>query len=947
MAQDIKVALTLDNKQFNSALKQSGKDVKQFSSSSQSQVKALGGALAALGAASVVKGIVEVGGSFQDLQNSLNVVFGGLTQGADAMQRVETFAATTQFSVLQLSKAFIQLQGAGVEPTTALLQTFADTASVSTDQLGAFQAMLDLVTRSTAGGLGLEDLNRLADRGIPVFTILKEELGLARLEISKFGKTASGSKQIIDALLGSFDKKFGGALALQAKNINFQLNQMGDAFDQLKKATFGLFSDSAATGIESLTGAVNALAINVKALSTSGFDKVIKGFLGIAAALAVFASRGKIIGVLNKGMKGFKDVATTTIVKADDLGKSIAGIGVAAKGTFTPLQNFKAIFSNLKNSFSALIGKNTTGQILALGAGFTGLAKISARLGQVIFSLGGAFTAFFRLALGPWGLLAFAIDAVVKQFLGFSVLGIIFTALKKLLGLFGQLVMFFVGPVIDAIKGVWGWFTKLAQSSRDATSGVRDFLREYGLLEALPPVESDGVEELNAGLQDAQMFADAAQEGMNRFAKSLNEAIESSEGFLKDSEAGKFATDLENAQAQVDKAKQAINTLSIALIGFNKELSGGKSKEELEALLAAAREAFGFASTELDNLNASYAKAAQEATQALADIEAAIADVSDNSDLAIKVAEFELPAVEQQVNQLLRDLDSQLASETRTLTDFLKSDDLPEDVRANAELALANLATTFADAKVVGEQLTRDLFDLEKAETFKDFISDLGETNSFEGLEVLREQVMQLGRDFGLTATQVATATQMIDDAIANLGAGEGIKQTLADLAKSFTPFQMAVDATTAVWGNMSSAIDNLVDNGKLKFSDLAKSIVKDLVKMIMKAYLFNAIMGLGGKLGFDMSFMKREKGGSVSQNTPYMVGEKGPELFVPSSAGSIVPNNALGGGGSSSAPVTNNYITNNIQALDSKSVAQVFAENRESLLGTVEYARKETAYGV
>ena len=69
---------------------------------------------------------------------------------------------------------------------------------------------------------------------------------------------------------------------------------------------------------------------------------------------------------------------------------------------------------------------------------------------------------------------------------------------------------------------------------------------------------------------------------------------------------------------------------------------------------------------------------------------------------------------------------------------------------------------------------------------------------------------------------------------------------------------------------------------------------------------LFNAIAGLGGALGFDMSFMKREKGGSVSQNTPYMVGEKGPELFVPSSAGSIVPNNALMDG-ASSGPVTNN----------------------------------------
>ena len=74
------------------------------------------------------------------------------------------------------------------------------------------------------------------------------------------------------------------------------------------------------------------------------------------------------------------------------------------------------------------------------------------------------------------------------------------------------------------------------------------------------------------------------------------------------------------------------------------------------------------------------------------------------------------------------------------------------------------------------------------------------------------------------------------------------------------------------------------------------------------------------------------------------MVGERGPELFIPKGSGNIVPNNASGG---SSAPVTNNYITNNISALDSKSVQQVFAENRQAMLGTVEYARKETSYGV
>ena len=36
--------------------------------------------------------------------------------------------------------------------------------------------------------------------------------------------------------------------------------------------------------------------------------------------------------------------------------------------------------------------------------------------------------------------------------------------------------------------------------------------------------------------------------------------------------------------------------------------------------------------------------------------------------------------------------------------------------------------------------------------------------------------------------------------------------------------------------------------------------------------------------------------GGSVSSGRPYLVGERGPELFVPGAQGNIVPNNAMGG---------------------------------------------------
>jgi phage-related minor tail protein len=51
-----------------------------------------------------------------------------------------------------------------------------------------------------------------------------------------------------------------------------------------------------------------------------------------------------------------------------------------------------------------------------------------------------------------------------------------------------------------------------------------------------------------------------------------------------------------------------------------------------------------------------------------------------------------------------------------------------------------------------------------------------------------------------------------------------------------------------------------------------------------------------------------RAEGGPVNAGGAYMVGEKGPELFVPSSSGSIVPNGAMGSSGGGSGGVTVNY---------------------------------------
>ena len=157
---------------------------------------------------------------------------------------------------------------------------------------------------------------------------------------------------------------------------------------------------------------------------------------------------------------------------------------------------------------------------------------------------------------------------------------------------------------------------------------------------------------------------------------------------------------------------------------------------------------------------------------------------------------------------------------------------------------------------------------------------------------------------------------------------------------------RIAGDMFNATTRNMESAIDKFVETGKFSFGDFARSVIQDLIKIELKAQatkLLGAIGGGGGILGAIGSLFGGlfADGGSPPVNKPSIVGEKGPELFVPRTAGTVVPN----GGSMGPQNITNNYITNQISALDSKSVAQMFAENRKTLLGTVQLAQKELPY--
>ena len=94
----------------------------------------------------------------------------------------------------------------------------------------------------------------------------------------------------------------------------------------------------------------------------------------------------------------------------------------------------------------------------------------------------------------------------------------------------------------------------------------------------------------------------------------------------------------------------------------------------------------------------------------------------------------------------------------------------------------------------------------------------------------------------------------------------------------------------------IQGAVDGTKSLGEVAASVL-NNIANKLLDVAVNMALFGAMSGTGTGGGLLGGLFKRAQGGPVSAGTPYMVGERGPELFMPSRGGSIIPNNALGGG--------------------------------------------------
>ena len=315
------------------------------------------------------------------------------------------------------------------------------------------------------------------------------------------------------------------------------------------------------------------------------------------------------------------------------------------------------------------------------------------------------------------------------------------------------------------------------------------------------------------------------------------------------------------------------------------------------------------------------------------------ADAKEAKRTADKAERERLRALEKYFDELQR-LDKILldveGKENRAFTDSLKR--IENDERAlRVKNGILEIERLNKDARTEDIQLAKELYLVEQKRL--EVVEEIERNNllSQTAKDYLISQENALANASMKYAQAQYNAIRAQRQGTFEEGALGQMKKFLRDMP---TELEMGAKAFDSLMGNMESAIDKFVRTGKLSFKDLARSIIQDIMAMQLKAMavkFLSSMFGVPQMAGPSVMGMPAyADGGSPAVGQASIVGERGPELFVPRTAGTIIPNHALSAMGGTTN-VTNNYIN----AIDTKSFEDRLLGSSNAVWAANQYAGK------
>ena len=232
---DLKVTIKLDNSEFKTGISGVEKQCNSLTKTLKKVATAIAGAFVVKKVVEFGSAIAKVGVEYNALKEQSKVTWttllGSQEQAISQLERIEKFAASTPFSKMGVDQMAKYLHNAGYEGDAVF-----DTLTKIGDMGSAFGVQEDSLVELTrqfsqvqqAGYAYTEDLNILADRGIPIYQAIADQVGVTVAEVKKMASEGKLTADIYNSAIDSMAATTAGAMDAQSKTFNGMMSTLQD-----------------------------------------------------------------------------------------------------------------------------------------------------------------------------------------------------------------------------------------------------------------------------------------------------------------------------------------------------------------------------------------------------------------------------------------------------------------------------------------------------------------------------------------------------------------------------------------------------------------------------------------------------------------------------------------------------------------------------------------------
>lgn len=361
----------------------------------------------------------------------------------------------TAFGMDEAATTAATAVAAGVKPgqqLTKYLRLTADAATIAGTSMSEMGSIINKVT--TAGRVGTEELNQLADRGIPIYTELAKHYGVSAVELRKMVSKGKVSAKDFQSVM---QKIVGGSAEAAADTTSGAFKNMGAAVSRVGAALLGgafPYFKKVFNGITSLLDSITEPAAAFGDKIGKGISRAMAALKPAQQAVSIFAAGFRGVFLQDSGLPKWAETVWSA-------GQKVASIFTSLKESAGNVdlskvaEAFSPILTAIKGALPALASAG--GSFRDIGAALGGaLAKILPTVGKSIVSLIASLT---TAAAG-------VLPAVVAAF---SNLATVFTSS-------GPAISVIVGVVAKLAAGLVKLLTPLLSNEKIVTSLIAAYV---------------------------------------------------------------------------------------------------------------------------------------------------------------------------------------------------------------------------------------------------------------------------------------------------------------------------------------------------------------------------------------------------------------------------------------------------------------------------------------